>query len=270
MKIGVRAHDYGRLEIDRMAKLLHEEGYDCAQIVLPKAFKEIGSYEDVDLDILERIRAAFEEWHLEIPVLGCYMDLGNPDREIREKAVTTFKKCLMYNKVLGAKVIGTETACLRLNQAEKKLWYPYMIDSIKRIMDEAVRLNMKVALEPVYCHPLEGLEAVLDVMDQIQDEGHLRLIFDASNLLEFPQETDQRVYWKKWLSVVGKYVEAMHIKDFKIDENGHYCSVMLGQGIIQYQVISEWIHKYNPGMYLIREEMNPLKAKEDVLFLRKM
>lgn len=270
MKIGVRAHDYGKQEIEIMARTLHDEGYECAQIALPKAFKEIESYEDINLAKIDRIRTAFEKWQVEIPVLGCYMDLGNPDDEIRKKAVEIFKKCLMYNKELGAKVVGTETAYGYLSREEKRLWYPYMLDSIKRIVDEAVRLDVKVALEPVYGHPLEGLEEVLDVMEQIHEEQHLRMIFDASNLLEFPDKTEQYKYWTKWLTETGKYIEAMHIKDFLIDENGQHHFLPLGKGIVEYQAISEWLHHNKPDMFLLREEMNPLEAKEDILFMKNM
>ena len=42
MKIGVRAHDHGRMEIEELAKLLKAEGYQAAQLVLPKVFTGIG------------------------------------------------------------------------------------------------------------------------------------------------------------------------------------------------------------------------------------
>ena len=32
MKIGVRAHDYGKMEIEKMAETLHREGYEAAQL----------------------------------------------------------------------------------------------------------------------------------------------------------------------------------------------------------------------------------------------
>ncbi len=67
------------------------------------------------------------------------MDLGNPDDEIRKTAVDTFKKSLAFNKVLGASIVGSETAYPHLNEEEKKVWYPYMMDSIrlKLIFDPA-------------------------------------------------------------------------------------------------------------------------------------
>ena len=270
MKIGVRAHDYGKMEIECLAEKLHNEGYEAAQLALPKAFVGIDGYGDITLNHLERIRKAFEEKKIEIPVFGCYQDLGNPDEEIRRNAVDTIKMCLAYSKEVGAKVVGTETAYPRLSAEEKKIWHPHMIDSIKRVVDEAARLDVKLAIEPVYWHPLYSLEIVMDVMEQVGDEEHLRMIFDASNLLEFPDETNQYKYWSEWLEATGKYIEAMHIKDFKLDENGQYVPTCLGDGVIDYTAISEWLHRVSPDMYLLREEMNPETAKRDIEYLRRM
>ena len=47
MKIGVRAHDYGKMEIERLAAVLHDEGYQAAQLALPKAFSGIDTYDDL-------------------------------------------------------------------------------------------------------------------------------------------------------------------------------------------------------------------------------
>ena len=270
MKIGVRAHDYGKMEIESLAEKLHNEGYEAAQLALPKAFTGVDSYGDITIAHLERIRKAFEEQKVEIPVFGCYQDIGNPDDEIRRNAVDTVKMCLAYSKEVGAKVVGTETAYPRLNTEEKKLWRPHMVDSIKRIVDEAVRLDVKLAIEPVYWHPLCSLDIVLDVINEINDEKHLRMIFDASNLLEFPGTTNQYKYWTEWLDNTGKYIEAMHIKDFKLDENGAYVPTLLGEGVIDYTAISEWLHKNAPDMYLLREEMNPATAKKDIEYLKNM
>lgn len=270
MRIGVRAHDYGKMEIETLAKTLHECGYECAQLALPRAFAGIDSYEDITLQHLEQIRSAFERYRIEIPVFGCYMDLGNPDSEIRTYAVKTLKKCLAYSKEIGARVVGTETAYPRLGAAEKKQWYPYMIDSVKRVVEEAQRLDVKLAIEPVYWHPLDSLEAVQEVYDIVGDAEHLRMIFDASNLLEYPDSTDQASYWKQWLDRFGSYIEAMHIKDFYHDKCGQYVPTLLGKGVLCYDAISEWLHAKCQDMYLLREEMNPAAAAEDIAFMKKL
>lgn len=269
MKIGVRAHDYGKMEIENLALKLKEEGYQAAQLALPKAFSGIDSYDDITPKHLERIRRAFEDAKIEIPVFGCYMDLGNPDEEIRRKAVDTFKKCLSYAKEAGAKMVGTETAYPRLGAEEKKLWYPHMMDSILRIAEEAQRVGAVFAVEPVYWHPLENIEATLDVIRTVDDTEHMRLIFDASNLLSDPS-VDQDAYWNGWLDAVGGYIEAMHIKDFTLDADGSYCPALLGEGVIDYSAISRWLHEKRPDMYLLREEMVPAHAQKDIEFLKNL
>lgn len=270
MKIGVRAHDYGKMEIEELARVLKDEGYQAAQVAMPKAFCGIECYEDITPKHLERIRSSFEENGIDIPVLGYYMDLGNPDEEIRANAVKTLKQCLVYGREIGAKMIGTETACKCLSREEKEQWRPFMMDSIKRIMEEAVRLDVKLAIEPVQWHPLENVERVLDVMDEIGDEEHLRMIFDASNVLDAVNCTNQKKYWSDWLEQTGKYIETMHIKDFKVDAAGQYCPTLLGEGVIQYETISRWLHANRPDMYLLREEMNPAAAQRELAFLRKL
>ncbi|MDO5416332.1 MAG: sugar phosphate isomerase/epimerase family protein [Lachnospiraceae bacterium] len=270
MKVGVRAHDYGRMGIKELAALLHEEGYEAAQLALPKAFQEINSYEDITLKKLEQIRTAFEEQKVDIPVFGCYMDLGNPDDQVREYAVKTLKTCLSLGKELGAKVVGTETAYPHLSAEERLQWKPYMRDSILRVMEEAVRVDMRLAVEPVWWHPLEDLETTLDIVKRVGDEAHLRLIFDASNLLKTPEDTDQDAAWSTWLEAVGAYVDVMHIKDFTLGAAGEYQPEVLGAGVMKYDAVSRWLAKQNREIYLLREEMNPQFAKEDIAFMRKL
>ncbi len=267
MQIGVRAHDYGRLPVEELAARLKEDGYDCCQLALPKAFAEIGSYADVNEEILLKIRAAFEEAHIRIAVLGCYMDLGNPDPDVRENAVATCRQALVFAKILGAGMVGTETAYPRLDKEQKKIWHPHMTDSVLRIAEEAAKLEVKFAIEPVYWHPLDSLECTEEIIRRVGDSAHLRLIFDASNLLEHPGTTNQPEYWGSWLQSIGACVDAMHIKDFYLDDRGQYVPCPLGEGVIDYSYIKDWLKTNNPEMPLLREEMQMQKVQSDLRYL---
>lgn len=268
MKLGVRAHDYGKHRIHDLAQLLAERGYHCCQLALPKAFLEIDSYEDISLPLLEKIRREFEEAKIEISVFGAYMDLGNPDEQIRAKAVKTFCQCLEWNQVLGAGLVGSETAYPHLSAEEKRIWKPCMLESVRQIVEAANRYGQKAAIEPVYWHPLENVDRVRELLETIQDPEHLKIIFDASNLLEFPNQTDQKVYWKDWLDLVGPYVEAMHIKDFVLDERGQYQGCLIGQGVIDYRPIADWYRAQERDIPLLREEMQPANDRRDLSSMR--
>ena len=155
------------------------------------AFKGLELTEDkMDL-VLEYL----EKQKIDIAVFGCYMDLGNPDEEVRSYAVDTLKKSMTWAKELGAHVVGTETAYPRLNWELRQQWKPFMMESILRVVEEAVRVDMPLAIEPVWWHPLENLETTMEVLEKVGDAAHLRIIFDASNLLKHPEKTDQDAYW---------------------------------------------------------------------------
>lgn len=82
MLVAARTHDYGKQPVDHLAKLLKSEGIEAAQLVLPKAFSEINSYEEVTPQLVEQIRKNFEKktsksrfwviiWSLEIQTVKC-------------------------------------------------------------------------------------------------------------------------------------------------------------------------------------------------------
>ncbi|MFQ9762253.1 MAG: hypothetical protein ACLRYE_03010 [Gemmiger formicilis] len=89
MKYGCRAHDYGCFTAQELAKVLANNGYNAAQLAMPKAIQGIKSLVDVTPDQLEDVRSAFAAANIEITVLSCYQDLSNPNAEVRRSAVSS-------------------------------------------------------------------------------------------------------------------------------------------------------------------------------------
>lgn len=268
MKIGVRAHDYGRHGIEECAQLLAEEGYEAAQLALPKVFKEVSSYADITPDIAERVRDAFERNHVEIAVQGCYQDLANPNREERAAAVETLKGCLAYGKMMGARMTGTETSWANLPRLERVRRFPFLMDSLKRLAEEAYRLDVWLGIEPVAWHPLEDAELAAEVLEEL-DCGQVKIILDLANILPVPGIIRQEDYWKRCFDMLGGRIEAVHIKDFTLDEGGHYVPALLGEGVVEYGELVRFL-KTRPDMPVLREEMDPGTARKDMEFLRRM
>lgn len=266
-KIGVRAHDYGKREPEALAKVIHEHGWTCTQLALPRAISDITSFDDVPVATLDQIRKNFENYGVEISVLSCYMDIGNPDNAVRNHAVSTLKKCLNYCKELGAKMVGTETAYSFLSEAERQFRYPYMLDSIHSVIEEAQKLDVKLAIEPVHFHPLCNAETVSSIITSIDDPEHLKVIFDASNLLTIDKVASQKQYWIQWLDQIGKHIEIYHMKDFYYDEDGKTHFVPLGKGVIDYSPILDWIYKSKKETRFIREELIHDYSTEDFNYL---
>ena len=74
MKYGCRAHDYGCFTAQELAKVLADNGYNAAQLAMPKAIQGIKSLVAVTPEQLEDVRSAFAAANIEITVLSCYQD----------------------------------------------------------------------------------------------------------------------------------------------------------------------------------------------------
>lgn len=268
MRIGSRTHDFGSQTIKELPRLLKKNRIEAAQIVLPKGFEEMSSYEEVTEERLQAIKESFREVGVDIAILGCYMDLGNPDKEVRSVAVATFKKCLEYGKLLGAEIVATETAYPRLSQEEKRIWYPFMEDSIKQIVEAAEEIGQDMALEPVYWHPLESLAVTKEIFAKMNSK-RLKMVFDPANVLE-DTSINQDSYYKEWLDEFGEVIEAIHMKDFVLDEKGEYQGVPLGTGVMKYDQITKWYKANRPGIVVIREELDPGTCAADIAYMEKI
>ena len=87
IRIGCRAHDYGRHTPAALADTLHAHGYTAAQLAMPRGILGIDSFADITQAQLEDIRTAFDAAGVEITVLSCYQDLTAPDADARRAAV---------------------------------------------------------------------------------------------------------------------------------------------------------------------------------------
>ena len=153
-------------------------------------------------------------------MLSCYQDLSAPDADIRRTAVDTVKRTLGCAKVLGAKMVGSETAWGACTDEEKAARRPLMLDSIARITEEAARLNVVFAVESVDVHPLCTPELLRTVLDTAADTQHCKVVFDPVNLFCAKDGQDkayQTAHWSRWLEVIGSQLGAVHVKDCRIE-----------------------------------------------------
>ena len=116
MKIGIRAHDFGCLPPVRLAEKMAAQGVEAAQLAIPKAIAGVESYAQVTDGLLREIGAAFREHHIDIAVLGCYIEPSLPDEAARKAQLDTFR--------LG----------LRCAAAPRRRFFPGRSRSARRLM----------------------------------------------------------------------------------------------------------------------------------------
>ena len=255
-RIGCRAHDYGKLPAAELAAVLHAKGYTGAQLAMPRGIAGIADFAHITGEQLAEIRTAFAAQDVEISVLSCYQDLSAPDADARRAAVDAVKRTLGYAKVLGAKMVGSETA-----------WGPCTDE------EKAARLDAVFAVESVDVHPLCTPELLREVLDAAADEAHCRVIFDPVNLFCAKDGQDrayQAAHWSRWLEVIGDQLGAVHVKDCRIEADGSKTLLPLGEGDMDYTAIRAFLAACAPAAPLIRDEVILTADTADLHYLKAM
>lgn len=271
MKIGCRAHDYGRHSPERLAALLSEKGYQACQLAMPRAVEDVEDYPDVTPGMALRIGNAFAKSQVEISVLGCYMDLSSPDEKTRGRAVENVVHCLSLQSAVRAKCVGSESSYENLDgeEAEKSARFSLLEDSVLRIVEAAAKYGGVFAIEPVFWYPLDNMERTGALLDRVADPAHFGLIFDPANVLKRRNQHRQAEVWKEWLDAFGSRILAMHIKDFTLEGNV-YRPCPLGTGVMDYTYIRTWLGQGHTDMPLLREEVQLGHDGEDLEFMRRL
>lgn len=268
MKYGCRAHDYGCFTAQELARTLEDQGYNAAQLAMPKAIRGIADRNGISPEQLEEIRTAFAGADVEITVLSCYRDLSSPDDGTRTAAVADVCRALHYRKATRAKQVGSESSCRFLTEEQKAAELPLLTDSILRIVEQAAKLDACFALEPVFVHALDTVEKLRTLKETVGDGAHFHVIFDPVNVLTAENVDNQDALWPAWYEAIGKDLAAVHVKDAVLHPDAPRTPTALGAGQMDYTVIREWLHRGHPTAALLRDEVILPVAQEDLAYMR--
>lgn len=267
MKIGARAHDYGRQLPEALFNIIAHDGFDAVMIAIQKAITDVHSYDDVTPALLARIDRARRESGLSLDVLGAYMELSLIDVSAQQVQIAAFCKGMHAAKALGAHYAATETtAFTKQPHATKKEAYAALTHALAEILPEAERLGVCIALEPVYYHTLATPEQARVLWREMASD-HLAFVFDPVNLLDTPDFTQQDAMWERVFECIGDKIAVVHMKGARI-ENGKPKGCDFAHSEINYPALFTRLRTLGKDLPVIREEVNPMCGVEDAAFLR--
>ncbi|MFI3236547.1 MAG: sugar phosphate isomerase/epimerase family protein [Lachnospiraceae bacterium] len=266
MKVGLRAHDYGKHTAKQLAKLIVADGFETVQLAIPKAIQGIEGFGDISQKHLEEIQESFQKNKVDIAVLGCYIEPSLGDSVLRKSQVDIYLQALKHGKFLGATMVGTETTHFAYPEGERAKYFEILVDSVKRMVDEAERLDIWVGIEPVKAHTLATPELTRELIERV-DSDKLKIILDPVNMLGVNEMDQQEEVWKKCIRYFGDWVEVLHIKDVRV-KNGVFVPTVLGEGCVDYREIAKWACKEKQHIGVLREELNPQYAQKDFNYLK--
>ena len=224
--------------------------------------KKVVSYE-ADVKDKEAMQKIFAENQLDVAVLGCYLNLANPNPASLAKNTHRYLAHIRFASLLGAGVVGTETGAVNeeyrfeeRNHSEEAL--KIFINNLRPVVSYAEKMGVIVAIEPVYKHIVCNPKRARKVLDAI-GSPNLQIIFDPVNLLDICNYKDRDAIIAEAIDVLGEDIAMVHIKDFKV-ENNSLVSVAAGTGEMNYDRIIRFMKERKPYIHATLENTVPENA----------
>ena len=264
MKIGVRAHDFGRMDVSGLASAIKRSGFECVQLAPAKAMEGINGIGEINDSHLASIDKAFAECGVEITVLGCYIEPSIPDKSERLANVELFKENLSHAAKLGVPIVGTETTHMDISAApdEREKAYLLLKDSVLRMVEKAEKEGVLVGIEPVAEHTLNTPQLSRRLLDEV-NSSKLKIIFDPVNLVLPGTIGEQDRIWDETFELLGDDIVVVHVKDTVVVDGAKDWS-KIGEGVINYKRIMNWMREKKPEIRLLREDARMDSYVDDI------
>ncbi|MCC8101114.1 MAG: sugar phosphate isomerase/epimerase [Clostridiales bacterium] len=274
MQIGIRLHDVKSAPLSERLAIAHEQGFSCAHLAMAKVISE----NPVDDGALTPgyamyLRKLFAEHDMDIAVLGCYLNLANPNEASLAKTTRRYLANIRFASLLGAGVVGTETGApneeYRFEEAchtEEAL--EIFIKNVRPVVEYAEKMGVILAIEPVYRHIVCNPKRARKVLDAV-DSPNLQIIFDPVNLLDISNYQNSDEIFAEAIDLLGEDVAVMHLKDYRI-ENGQLISTAAGTGEMDYSRIIRFMKERKPYIHATLEDTVPENAMQARMHIQKL
>lgn len=272
MNIGIRLHDTEPGSLKERLAFARAQGFSCAHVALSKVLDDF-AMEDAPEKLTDeyalRVRKEFDESGLECAVLGCYLNLADPNPERRAQTQEIYKAHLRFAAKIGARVVGTETYANPesvfsdpVTQSEEA--FRLLLDSLKPVVRCAEECGAVLAVEPVWCHIISTPERAARMLEELPSEN-LQIILDAVNLIA-PEEAERAEdIIRSAISLLGDRVRILHMKDYVITSQGEMDACACGLGSMRYEQLLTFAAARDLPMTL--ENTVPENAEEARLYL---
>lgn len=269
MQLGIRLHDTKNLPLEERLSEVSRQGFSCVHLALSKVIKENSvAPQALTPGYAMYLKRLFEQQKLDIAVLGCYLNLANPNPDKLKEIVEKYKAHIRFAALLGCGVVGTETGAPNEEYQYEPACHSeealdLFIKNLRPIVEYAEKMGVIFAIEPVWKHIVCNPARARRVLDEI-DSPNLQIILDPVNLLDISNYENQTAVVEEAIELLGKDVAVVHIKDYVVKEGKLY-SVAAGNGKMDYTAIMKFIKERKPYIHTTLENTvpeNALCAKE--------
>ena len=272
LRLGIRGHDMEEAPFEEWVANIKKKGFCCTQLALKKAIHDFNvNNEALTPGMAMYMRQVFAENKVDVSVLGCYLNMADPNKERLKKTMDTYRANIRFAALLGCGMVGTETGAVNeeykyepANHTDEAL--EIFIENCREIVNYAESMGVIFAIEPVYNHIVYDCKRARKVLDAI-NSPNLQIIFDPVNIISVDNYKNQDAILEEAFELLKDDIIAIHSKDFVIEDN-KVISKITGQGILNYDLLMKLVKKNKPLVHVLLEGTKPENvesAKEYVI-----
>lgn len=280
MQLGIRLHDVNSAlgpedqTLERRAQTARGEGFSCVHLALSKVmpgtvFDNCALTEGLAL----HVRRVLAQNGLDAAVLGCYLNLAHPDPDRLRDIQSRYYGHLRVAALMGAGVVGTETGAP--NPAYKTDGATHtrealnvFIRNLAPVVEQAERLGVRVAIEPVWKHIVYDADRAMEVLRAIQSPS-LRIIFDPVNLLCAENEGRREQVFAHAIDTLAEHIAVVHLKDY-VREGEELRASAAGTGEMDYTSILRFLKARKPYIQATLENTGNHNAAQSRQLLQRL
>jgi len=261
MQLGIRLHDTKKLPFAERIADVHSLGFSCGHLALAKVIDEFPTTDEAMTPGLAMyIKNVFAKNQVDIAVLGCYLNLANPNKEQLAKTVHRYMAHIRFASWLGCGVVGTETgapneAYAFTPECHTEEALRLFIDNLRPVVKYAEQMGVVFAIEPVYRHIVCNPKRARRVLDEI-GSPNLQIIFDPVNLLWTQNYKERDEIFAEAIDLLGPDIAMVHLKDF-IPGEDKLSSVGCGLGEMDYTAVLKFMKERKPFIHATLEDTRP-------------
>ena len=273
MNLGVRAHDFGKLPADELARQIASHGLTCVQLAPVKAITGFDNDTDgIPATFANGVRDAFLRHDIRISVLGCYINLGDRDPAVRRPQLERFKRHLRAAHDFGCDIVGTETGslnsdCSRHPDNGGEEAFDIVLEGVCELVREAENCGVNVCIEAVERYVISSPERLRRLIDAV-NSPNLSVIYDPVNFLWSTNYMREAEIIDAAHHLLGEHIRILHAKDYTITD-GNFNEVPAGQGRLNYHRVLSWLKAQPHAIDILLENTNPALIARTIAFIQK-
>jgi sugar phosphate isomerase/epimerase len=251
LRLGIRAHDFGRLPIEELARKIGSYGFNSIQLALAKAVSDLDSgLGKLSPGYGNYVAETLAKQGVRVAVLGCYINPINPNQEERRYEIDRFKEHLRYARDFGTSLVATETGRLDTylkeypNDYKEKAW-TVLRETIEELAEQAEKYGVIAAIEPATSLTIHSTEGMLRMLEEVPSPN-LGVLIDPCNLMDADNISRQDEVMEEAFRALAARTVLIHAKDIVKNEQGSFEYTGLGNGLLNYPLFLKLVRQHKP------------------------